>query len=77
MSVQIRIGYGYWILGIGYRRIKTLSDRIKFEYGTGRETERILGLRHGEDREAYVFHLGRVRGDSDRQVIVNLCKFPE
>ena len=33
MSIRIRIGYGYWILGIGYGRIKTLPDQIEFEYG--------------------------------------------
>ena len=32
-SIRIRIGYGYWILEIGYGQIKTLLDRIEFEYG--------------------------------------------
>ena len=32
-SIQIRIGYGYWISRIGYGRIKNLSNRIEFEYG--------------------------------------------
>jgi hypothetical protein len=33
LSILIRIGYEYWILGIGYGRIKTLPDPIEFEYG--------------------------------------------
>ena len=33
LSIRIQIGYGYWLLGFGYGRIKTLLDRIEFEYG--------------------------------------------